>query len=149
MWCWQRDNLKPPGACYPWDTWLWLVMMALVLHTTLWMDLTPDPHAKWIHSQSELWVWLCQATGKRHMFPNKYSLILLTWNKTVKADLSEKNSPTHCIIITMLWDFVVITSLATTSISYNLYTAYHLFPLSAVRSPISLLGALISLTMAP
>lgn len=35
--------------------------MVLVLQTTSWMDLTADPHAKWIHSQSDFWVWLSRS----------------------------------------------------------------------------------------
>lgn len=49
--------------------WLRLARMALVLQTTLSVDLTPDPYAKQTHLRCELWVWLCQAMA--HLPPQQ------------------------------------------------------------------------------
>lgn len=63
--CNQSEEQRCLTACMVADTTSayigYIGRMAFVPQTTSWLDSIPDPYAKQIHLQGELWVWLCLA----------------------------------------------------------------------------------------
>lgn len=70
--------------------------------TTSWMYSTPDPNVKWIHSSSELWVWISGPEAVIiHRFPPNTCCRCLKkarlcfWDENPKLHWRKKKTPWH------------------------------------------------------
>lgn len=83
------------------DPWLWLAKMAFILQTTLWIDSTLDPYAKWIHLLSKLLVRLCQASlFNQRLSKTKHSENLLSTTLHHSTSGHQTNNHSHTYTMT-------------------------------------------------